>query len=87
MTTIIAGHHFEDTSNGRRCVSTDCNGRVCFMSWLSIRDATADDLDQPGIAHVGNLSAQELASIVTARTREEDAVWEAVSYAASSGSR
>jgi hypothetical protein len=87
MTDKIAGHSFAETCSGRRCISTDCNGRTCFMSWLSIRDATALDLGSPGIAHTGNLNDDELASIVEERAREEAAVWEAISYAASAGSR
>jgi hypothetical protein len=87
MSEKIAGHSFEDSPSGRRCIATDCNGKTCFMSWLSIRDATAADLGSPGIAHVGNLNDAELASIVEERAREEAAVWSAVSYAASAGSR
>jgi hypothetical protein len=87
MTDIIAGHCFEDTPSGRRCISTDCNGKTCFMSWLSIRDATAADLGLLNIAHTGALNDAELASIVEERAREEAAVWEAISYAASAGSR
>jgi len=87
MAYYIAGHSFAETSSGRRCISTDCNGRTCFMSWLSIRDATDADLGLPNIAHTGALDAAELASIVEERAREEAAVWEAISYAASAGSR
>jgi hypothetical protein len=87
MTDAIAGHSFSDTPSGRRCVSVDCNGKTCFMSWLSIRDATDADLGLLNIAHTGALNADELASIVKERAREEAAVWEAISYAASAGSR
>lgn len=83
----IAGHNFSYTAIGRRCILTDCNGRVCGISWLMIRSCTALDLGQTGFAHVGALNDEELRSIVDERTREETVVWEAVHYAASSGSR
>jgi len=87
MTEKIAGHTFEETASGRRCSAMDHTGKTCFISWLSIRDASPGDLNQPGIAHVGNLDVEELASIVREREREEAAVWEAVHFAASAGSR
>lgn len=85
---IIAGHHFEDTPNGCRCTRQTSDGTgLCYRSWLDIRGASADDVGKPDIAHVGSLNDLELKEIIVEREREELAVWEAVSYAASSGSR
>lgn len=87
MTELIAGHTFEETPKGRRCTALDHTGKTCFVSWLAIRDADKSDLEKPGFAHVGNLDARELDSIVKERLREEAALWEAVHFAASAGSR
>jgi hypothetical protein len=87
MTNYVAGHAFSDSSNGRRCMSVDANGKICFCSWLNIKDACEADLGKTGIAHTGLLNDSELKSIIAEREREIETVWLAISDAASAGSR
>jgi hypothetical protein len=61
---------------------------ICYKSWLEVREFIYEsDIGKPDIAHVGNYNDQERLEVIAEREREELAVWEAVSYAASSGSR
>lgn len=50
----------------------------CGRHWLDIRNCTAADLNQPGIAHYGNLSSSELAQIVARRETEDAAMSDAL---------
>jgi hypothetical protein len=78
--TVIAGHQFANTPNGRRCMSHQSDGSgVCYRAWVDIRNATEADLGATGIAHVGKLNDAELREIITEREREEAALWDAVS--------
>lgn len=87
----IAGHTFELTSRGRRCVSTryiDGESVPCMVRWIDIRSCTESDIDGvEGLAHTGKLNAAELASIRTEVARENDVIWGAIIDAASAGSR
>lgn len=66
----IAGHTFDHgvCSCGRR--------------WLDIRPSTSEDIDKPGIAHVGNLTHNELMQIVEAREAEDRGIAAAMGWAA-----
>jgi hypothetical protein len=85
----IAGHDFQETSTGRRCVayaSDKCG--VCGMTWLHVRTATLKDKEAPfGFAHRGKLNDLEYAEIRCEAAREQLDIWEAVIDAASAGSR
>lgn len=87
----IAGHDFQDTETGRRCVSysahvtTPC---ICGVFWQHVRTVTEAEINGPqGWAHTGMLSATEYAQIRVEVEREEVAVWQAIVDAASAGSR
>lgn len=86
---MIAGHDFQDVPGGRRCVGYSCTkGTTCGAAWADVRSCSEADIDGPlGIAHSGRLSVGEYAEIVKARDLEIEAVWAAVTDAASSGSR
>lgn len=83
----IAGHDFQYTIGGCRCVTIDYNGKTCLRAWLDIKDATEADLCKPDIAHTGTLSQRELSEIVAERKRQADVIWGHLSDAASAGSR
>lgn len=83
----IAGHDFQYTIGGRRCVTLDYNGAQCVRSWLEIKDCTDEDVGKPDIAHSGTLNVRELNEIRAERAREETSLWNAVADAASAGSR
>ena len=85
--TDIAGHDFQETSTGRRCVKPMLVIQVCGMSWMHVRSATESDLGRHGFAHQGGLNAAELRQIAEERQKEVTDVWEAVVDAASAGSR
>lgn len=59
----IAGHQFPEFG--------PCS---CGIHWVTIRNATEGDLNQPGIAHTGNLTQHELSSIVEERDREDNRI-------------
>lgn len=84
---MIAGHEFQYTSQGRRCIRALPNGEICNAVWRHVRTAGLGDVGSPGFAHTGNLTLSEQADIAAAAKAEDDAVWEAVVYAASAGSR
>jgi len=85
----IAGHTFELTSGGRRCVSySGAKGGTCGATWLFVRSAQETDIDASyAFAHIGKMSRLEYTEIRTEVLREEAAIWEAVIDAASAGSR
>lgn len=85
--TEIAGHNFEETSTGRRCVKHMLITQICGARWMHVRTATEADLAKQGFAHQGGLNDAELRQIVEERKKEETDIWEAVVDAASAGSR
>jgi hypothetical protein len=87
MAFSAGGHRFEMTKGGIRCVLLDADCHLCDAAWHSVRNATHDDIGKRGIAHVGVLNQSELNEILKVRAEEEEAIWEAVIYAASAGSR
>jgi len=91
MAFRAAGHHFEQTPNGIRCTSLCTDGQLCDAQWSVVRCCTQDDIAKPRDlrhhSHVGELNLTELSEIYKVRAEEEAAVWEAVIFAASAGSR
>ena len=79
MSFYVAGHTFSDTPGGIRC--------LCGAFWHNVRQAMQDDVNKPNIAHTGLLTQGELDMILSARAKEEKAVWDAITDAASAGSR
>lgn len=64
--SIIAGHTFADTPNGKIC--------HCGMRWDYILSARRENIGETGWAHVGALNDREYDEIEAAR----DKVWEAL---------
>lgn len=83
----IAGHTFTESPTGRRCMVHNSTGALCYRSWISIKDTCRTDVGKYEIAHSGSLTENEYMDIERERVREIEAVWETVSFAASSGSR
>lgn len=85
----IAGHTFELTSNGRRCVAySSAKGEICWIPWQHVRTCRSEDVDKtPGLAHHGTPTNVEYSDIRIEVAKEEAHVWEAVIDAASAGSR
>lgn len=67
--TWVAGHNFEDSPTGRRCISTKADGSICGLMWLAIADTTIADIGKPDIAHSGNVNQAEVTQIEQERAR------------------
>lgn len=76
--TTIAGHTFDFTPTGRRCIGFRSSGTPCNRAWIDIRCCTAEDINAMEIAHVGQLNAAELNEIIKEKEREENAIWQAI---------
>jgi hypothetical protein len=83
----IAGHNFEDTSTGRRCISySSVKGGTCEMAWLHVRSCRIEDIEvTDGFAHHGRLTKTEYAEVRVEVDREVISIWDAVIDASSAG--
>lgn len=59
---LIAGHHFTPDWLGRAVCG-------CGTRWTDIAGATEADIDRPGWAHIGTLTAAEYRQIEAERER------------------
>ena len=59
---VVAGHTF---------IGGIC---VCGRHWVEIRNATTGDVGQEGLAHIGKLTAGELAEIQQAKAAEDESI-------------
>lgn len=76
----IAGHTFTGTMDDV-CQTLLPNGEPCRRTWAEIENATDEDVNKNGYAHVSYLSAGELAEIRAEKQRRADVVaraWSAV---------
>jgi hypothetical protein len=85
MSTLIAGHTFEETHVGRACVGLLPGGEVCFRKWADVRNATRVDIDKPDIAHIAKLNAAEADQIGAERLLEDVRISNATRIAAGFG--
>jgi hypothetical protein len=69
----VAGHLFE---NGI-CIGLKADGTVCHRRWLDIQHCTSADVDQPNIAHSGNLNSYEADQIVR-KKKAQDEAWDII---------
>jgi hypothetical protein len=66
----VAGHIFTDEWDAV-CTGMLPNGERCCRTWAEIEHTTREQINQPNIAHIGNLNEPEYKSIVDERERRE----------------
>ena len=70
-TYIVAGHELPDTVDAV-CIKPKPDGSPCLRTWADLEAATIDDVGQPELPHVPNLTHNEFQEIQVEKKRRAD---------------